>query len=333
MAQEKFAAALPSVLVVILNWNGWKDSLTSVDSVLRLDYPNLSVLLIDNGSTDGSVAHLRNLQDGRVELLELPENLGFTGGCNVGFNRALAEGTQYVWLFNSDAVAANKSILGSLVALAESDIKIGLVAPRCAEQDEGGRLTFAGGVYSLNPFFCDTTEDPEIARRWAMEYPDAGLVTGTGVLVKTALIREIGLLDDMFFAYFEFSDYSYRCTRAGYKVLADENSIIWHPHKSIQVKPLAIKPHWWYYKARNECLLWKKHLGIIRAFRPSWWTSRRMMVYLFRCREDQNITNAILAGLWHGWTGRGGAYRPEYRMPRPLAAVIRKFASRYRQEN
>ena len=62
--------AQPSVLVVILNWNGWEDTLTSVDSVLRLDYPNLRVLVIDNGSTDGSLGHLQTIHDERVELME-----------------------------------------------------------------------------------------------------------------------------------------------------------------------------------------------------------------------------------------------------------------------
>src|ERR1035441_3341755 len=94
----------PSVVVVILNWNGWKETLTSVDSVLRLDYTNLRVLVVDNGSADGSIEHLRTIRDDQVELLELPENRGYTGGCNEGFKRALVAGAQYVWLLNSDAV-------------------------------------------------------------------------------------------------------------------------------------------------------------------------------------------------------------------------------------
>ncbi len=96
--------APPPVLVVILNWNGWEETLKAVDSVLGQDYADLRVLVIDNGSTDGSAARLRMIRDDRVELLELAQNRGFTGGCNEGFKHALAADMHYVWLFNSDAV-------------------------------------------------------------------------------------------------------------------------------------------------------------------------------------------------------------------------------------
>lgn len=208
-------AAQPSVLVVILNWNGWKDTVTCIDSVLRLNYPNFRVLVIDNGSSDGSAEHLRTIRDDRVELLELPENKGCAGGRNEGFRRALVLGVDYVWLLDNDAMVEDKGTLGSLVALAESDPKIGLVSPRIAEPGEEGRLTYSGGIWSMDPFIIDKTNDPVEARRWARQYPNAGLVMGTALLVKSSVIRAIGMLDDRFFAYSEDCDYSYRSSLAG----------------------------------------------------------------------------------------------------------------------
>jgi len=316
----------PSVLVVILNWNGWEETLAAVDFVLRLDYLNLRVLVIDNGSTDGSIAHLRTVHDDRVELLKLPENRGYTGGCNEGFKRALAAGTDYVWLLNNDAVVEDKGTLSSLVALAESDPKIGLVSPRIAELGEEGRLAYCGGVFSVDPFIWEATHDPDEARRWAREYPNAGLAWGTAMLVKASVIREIGMLDERFFAYREDDDYSCRSSLAGYRNLVDESSIIRHPNKSAEPNPFAMKPYWWYYMTRNECLLWRKHLGMIRALRPLRGPLSRTLRYIRRCSEKRDATDAMLAGLWHGWINRGGPYRPEYRMPRLLAVAIRKYA-------
>jgi GT2 family glycosyltransferase len=193
----------PSVLAVILNWNGWKDTLTSVDSVLRLDYPNLRVLVIDNGSTDGSVPQLQTILGDRVELVALPENRGYTGGCNEGFKRALAAGTDWVWLLNSDALIEHVGALTSLLTLAESDPKIALVSPRIAEPDDGFSLTFCGGVCSTAPLFIEATRDPEQARQWAKQYPNAGMVYGAAMLIRTSAIREVGMLDEKFFAYYE----------------------------------------------------------------------------------------------------------------------------------
>jgi hypothetical protein len=320
------AALPPSVLVVILNWNGWKDTLNSVDSVLRLDYPNMHVLVIDNGSTNESVAHLRTIHDDRVELLEFPENRGFTGGCNEGFRRALVAGTSYVWLLNNDALVENRETLGSLVALAESDPRIGLVSPRIAEPGEDGRLIYCGGICLMDRFMCDKTSDPEEARRWAREYPKAGMVMGTAPLIKSSVIRDIGMMDERLFAYYEDDDYSYRSSLAGYRNVVDENSTVRHAEKNESINPLAIKPHYWYYMIRNECLFWRKHLGMIRALRPSWWAFHRTLRRMYQCREKQEATDAMLAGLWHGWIGRGGPYRPEYRMPLLLAAAIWKYA-------
>src|ERR1035441_2402238 len=192
--REPGEGVAPSVLVVILNWNGWSDTLASVESVLRLDYPNFRVLLIDNGSVDGSVAHLRTIRDSRVELLELSENRGFTGGCNEGFKRALATGAQYVWLVNSDVVIEDRGTLSSLVALAESDPKIGLVTPRIADPGEERRLTFSGGICLTDPPMWEHTPAPEEARRWVKDHPKAGIVVGTAMLVRASLIRDIGML-------------------------------------------------------------------------------------------------------------------------------------------
>lgn len=329
MLNEETGAAdaeQPPVLVVILNWNCWEDTLTSVDSILRLNYRNHRILVIDNGSTDGSVAHLRDIRNDRVELLEHPENLGYTGGCNEGFRRGLESGASYVWLLNADALVEDEDTLSSLIELAESDPNIGLVSPRLAEPGEAGPLTFCGGVCQMNPFFYERTSDSKEAQSWVRQYPNAGFVSGAAMLVKTSMIREIGMLDDKFFAYVETIDYSHRSSRAGYKILVDDNSLVRHPQKKWTLSPLTIKPHFWYYMARNECLLWRKHLGVIRALRPSWWAFRKMTVHLCHCREAPNITDAILAGLWHGWINRGGPYRPEYRMPRPVAAAVWKYA-------
>ena len=316
--------APPLVLIVILNWNNSEVTLASVASVLQIGYPNFRMLLIDNGSSNGSAARLRTIRDDRVELLELSENRGYTGGCNEGLRRALAMGAQYVWLLNSDALVSDADTLKKLVSFAESDPKIGLVSPRIAALGEEARITFCGGVCSMDPLIYDETCDPEQARCWARDYRNAGLALGTAMLIKSSVIREIGMLDERFFMYFEDIDYSYRSSLAGYRNLVDEESIVRHEEKNRNTNPTGMKPHYWYYMARNECRFWRKHLGVFRSLRPSWWAFRRTLRHMLQCRENRDATDAMLAGLWHGWINRGGPYRPEYLMPRLLAAAIWK---------
>src|SRR5215467_10963911 len=139
--------ASPLVLIVILNWNNPEETRTAVNSAMRLDYPNFRLLIVDNGSEDDSLQQLRPLVSEKIELIESPINTGYTGGCNLGLERALALGAKYAWLLNNDAVVEPKT-LSSLVKLAESDDRIGLATPRIAALNDD-HFTFTGGVVSI----------------------------------------------------------------------------------------------------------------------------------------------------------------------------------------
>src|SRR4051812_8638607 len=113
----------PKVFVCILNWNKSDETLACVSSVLAQDYPNFRVVVIDNGSTDESALALRKLAP-PVEIIEHVENLGFTGGCNVGMRYALAHDGDYVWLLNNDC-DCEPNTLSLLVDYAEKHRDVG----------------------------------------------------------------------------------------------------------------------------------------------------------------------------------------------------------------
>lgn len=316
----------PLVLIVLLNWKSADDTIRAVESVRGLDYPNSRVMIVDNASGDDSVGRLRQWVDEKVELLESPINTGYTGGCNLGMKRALELEAKYVWLLNNDAVVAPQT-LSSIVTLAETDDTIGLVTPRIAALDED-RLTFAGGVLSLKDRLYNETHDPVVAAEWSLKYPDSGLVIGTAMLVRTDLIRRIGMLDTGFFAYFEDIDYSARSTQAGFRNVVDSNSTVRHLEKNRNTKPFEIKPHYWYYMARNESRFWRKHLGLVKGMRQAWYSFNGFLRHRNRLTRKPESANAILAGLWDGWLNRGGPYHPEVRMPALPAAVVNAYSRR-----
>jgi GT2 family glycosyltransferase len=314
----------PLVLIVLLNWNSLEETRSALESVMAISYPNFRVLIVDNASQDGSKEELRRFTGDRVELLEALVNTGYTGGCNLGLGRALQLNAPYVWLLNNDAVTAPET-LSSLVALAESDPKIGLVTPRIAALDED-RLTYAGGVISIRRRLYEETNDPEVAAEWERQYPEAGLVIGTAMLVRTELIRRIGVLDTGFFAYFEDVDYSARSSRAGFRNVVDPHSVVRHSEKNRNSRPYEIKPHYWYYMARNESRFWRKHLGVADSLKLMWHSCNGFLRHRNRLRTRPDSSEAILAGLWHGWMGRSGEYDPSYRMP-ALPALLAKLYS------
>lgn len=316
----------PLVLVVLLNWKNVEETATAIASVQEMEYPNFRILIVDNASADGSVDRLRALTGDGVELLESAINTGYTGGCNLGMKRALEIDAKYVWLLNNDAMVERQT-LSSIVAMAESDSSIGLVTPRIAALDED-RLTFAGGILSVKEGIYNETHDPAVAAEWNVRYPHSGLVIGTAMLVRTDLIRRIGMLDTNFFAYFEDIDYSARSSEAGFRNVVDPNSVVRHLEKNRNTKPLEIKPHYWYYMARNESRFWRKHLGLAGSLRLTWYSFNGFVRHRNRLTNKRESADAILAGLWDGWLDRGGPYHPGVQMPSFPAALVNAYSRR-----
>ena len=96
-ANSVASANEPRVYCVVINWNGWRDTVACLGSLVAQDYPSLTMLVVDNASTDDSVARIREAFPG-IELLQSDENRGFAAGSNVGIRRALEKDAEFVWL-------------------------------------------------------------------------------------------------------------------------------------------------------------------------------------------------------------------------------------------
>jgi len=211
------AAAHPPVAVVILNWNGRRDTLACLDSLSRLDYPNREIIVVDNGSTDDSVARIRAAHPG-VTLLETGANLGFSGGCNAGIRDALARGFRYVWLLNNDT-QADPAALSALVETAERDADTGAVASVVYCLDRPGTVEiWGGGRVNLR------TGKLRILRAPA----EPNCLFACSLLLRDDALHRAGLLDERFFLYWEDTDLTLRIRRAGYRLAVAPDSRVHH---------------------------------------------------------------------------------------------------------
>ena len=120
---------LSQVCCVVLNWNGWADTLECMGALRECTYPRLTIIVVDNGSTNDSVARIKSAYPD-ILLLESGSNLGFSGGNNIGIRHALALGADFVWLLNNDTRPAADA-LDALVEKALSDGGIGAVGSIC----------------------------------------------------------------------------------------------------------------------------------------------------------------------------------------------------------
>jgi len=213
--------------IIILNWNGWNDTLNCIASLDSVDYPKnqISIYIVDNGSTDESVNHLRQLPG--ITLLELPSNIGFAAGVNFGIDHALCNGCEYVLLLNNDTIVF-PDFLRQLLQIFETSATAGLVSPKIHYQDRPDRLFFAGGKFRKPRIIGELIGMGEIDEG---QYDQARVVdfaVGTCLLLSRTAIEQIGYLDKRFFAYYEDIDYSIRATQAGFSVWYQPASVILH---------------------------------------------------------------------------------------------------------
>lgn len=207
----------PTVAVIILNWNGWQDTLACIASLERLRYSHHEILVVDNGSTDESVERI-NRAHPDVRILEAGTNLGFSGGCNVGIRYALQQDFEYVWLINNDATA-DPGALSALVHAAESDSGIGAVGSVIYSMDRPETVQEWGGGLV----------DALSGRMRIMTGPsNLNFISGCSLLIGTKALREIGLFNERFFLYWEDIDLCWRLLKLGYRLVVAPESRIHH---------------------------------------------------------------------------------------------------------
>lgn len=244
----------PLVHTIILNWNCWEDTLDCLASLEKLDYPNYEVVVVDNGSTDGSEERIREAYTG-VTVLQTSANLGFAGGNNVGIEYALEQGAEYVWLLNNDTVVDSEA-LKTLVVEVRSAGDIGMVGSKIYCYEPPNLLWFAGGEISrltIKTKHIGMNERDD--GRWN-EPRDVDYASACSLLVSEKVLRSVGLMDARFFLYFEETDWATRAREKGWRVRYQPSSKVWH---KVSRSTKLNSPGMIFYFCKSSVLYARKH--------------------------------------------------------------------------
>lgn len=244
--------AVRDVHVVIPNWNG-RELLGEAVASLRAQTHATTVVVVDNGSTDGSVEMLR-VEHPDVVLVELPVNTGFAGGVNAGIVLALERGADAVATFNNDAVA-DPAWLERLVEVLAEQPDTGIVTGKITRLD-GVHLDSTGEFYSTSgqPFPRGRNERDE--GQYDRQEP-VFAASGCATLYRSEMLRRVGLFDERFFAYYEDVDLSFRARLAGWQVVYEPAARVRH-HLSATAGQLGSFTR--YHARKNFLLLYLKNM-------------------------------------------------------------------------
>lgn len=215
------------VFVVIPNYNGADDLTKAVDSVLAQSYAMFNLIIVDNASSDGSREIIERYcqKDQRVRGMFLGKNYGYTGGVNPGLQAAINEGAVYAAPFNNDA-AADKHWLKHLVEFLDAHDEYGAAACNLLHLD-GKTFDSTGDQYSSWGLPYPRGRDEPVSKKYEQDADIFG-ASGGASLYRVAMLEQIGLFDQDFFAYYEDIDLSFRAQLAGWKVRYVPSSIVYH---------------------------------------------------------------------------------------------------------
>jgi hypothetical protein len=245
----------PRVAIIILNWNGKRDTEECLESLGHISYENYFLVIVDNASTDGSVEYFKE-KFPTAALVKNNENLGYAEGNNVGVGYALEnDGPEYVLVLNNDTVVA-PDFLDKMIDVAIADDSVGVVGPKVYYYDRPGVINSAGARMRWSLGLAENIGIGKPDNGKYDKMADMDCLQGCALLIRADLIKKIGLFDRTFFIMLEETDFCLRAHEAGYRVVYCPGAVIHHKEGS-SIKKVSLTGL--YYKHRNRLLLVKKH--------------------------------------------------------------------------
>lgn len=279
------------VSIILVNWNGWRDTVECLESLLLLEYPDFRVIVCDNGSSDESLEEIRGWAncraircaeyqrieaesggsvdcDATLTLIHNGENLGFAGGNNVGMRYVLARNkADYCWLLNNDTVV-KPDALTHLVARMQQKSTIGICGSTILLNNDRRSIQALGGGYYCRwiglPWHYGRFASFERAINQTRAEAWMNYVEGASMLVSRKFLDEVGLLCEEYFLYFEEADWSIRA-KGRFKLGYAPKSIVYHKvGGSIGTSSNPAKMSYTsdYYNIRNRLMFTRKYYPV-----------------------------------------------------------------------
>ena len=311
--------------IVLLNWNGGEMTAECIRSLLKMRAENYEIIVVDNGSKDGSVEYLQE-QFPPITILPQEQNLGFAAGCNVGVKLALERGAKYVLPLNNDTVV-DAEFLKELERVAEEHAQAAMVSPKIYFWDFPDRLWWAGGEFSLWTGIAKHIGRKEVDKGQFDCSRGVDWATGCAVLMRCDVLRVIGLFDERFFGNGEDLDLSLRIRKAGYRIWYAPKAKLWHK-EGVDYRKNAGEYLRKFTGTRNLLFVMRKHANALNwvTFLPNFVTRHALFyIALSLMRRDYRSVKAVFEGVLAFWQMRANpdaSTLPPELMARPKGAKL-----------
>jgi GT2 family glycosyltransferase/glycosyltransferase involved in cell wall biosynthesis len=295
----------PNIAGLILNYRTPEQTWLAARSLQTSRNPPRHIIIVDNGSGDGSAQRLRGTL-GSVRVVESPGNGGFSAGCNIGIREALASGADYILLVNSDAVLAPDAILYLAAAMSRHP-ELGIAGPILLSREEPDHVASAGISFSRR---TARMRHRGAGRRLAALQPAAvtfvDAVSGCVMLIRREVIERVGVLDEAYFFSFEDIEFCLRARESGFRTACVQEALAYHEGGRTIGRRSARRI---YFATRNHLRLAARQCDSRgRALRTALVLGLNA-AYVLVSPEVSLLSgaSAMLRGAWHHARGRYGS--------------------------
>jgi GT2 family glycosyltransferase len=285
--------------IVIVNWNLKEDTLECVDSLLSSGVTLNQIILVDNGSTDGSVQIFKEHHRDEIAIIESQENVGYAAGANLGIKQALDQHFNWVLLLNNDTIVATNFLTELHKAILDLD-GYAIINPLILYHSNRSMIWSAGDkqidhtLLTTHPF-KNRQLSPGLPIVVPIDFP-----SGCAMMVKREIFEKIGLLDPTLFMYGEEVDFCWRAKMSGYQFACYTPASVWH---KVSKSSNSVRPRTRYLQIRNQSRFY-------RRYAPGPWKWFYFIFTFFRTlyfgildllKNQVSLINPAFRGWLDGW--------------------------------
>lgn len=250
---------VPLVYIIILNYNAYEETLRCLESVRKVEYDNYKVVVVDNDSRDDSVKVLSHRAEDYIFLAN-DNNLGYAKGNNVGIEKAVKDGADYICILNND-VEVERDFLSKIIGFMEVNAGVGIAGPCICDFEQRDKIQAMGANINLYTGLAMGKMKNRSFKEVSQEYIDVDYLGGACFVIRREIIRKIGSIPEMYFLFFEETEFCLRAKRLGYKLVCIKNSKVYHKGSATISKYKGLS---YYYLNRNRIIFMRRNANSLQ---------------------------------------------------------------------
>ena len=245
----------PDLSIIVVNWNLLDDTIECIDSLLKAGASLNQIIIVDNGSTDGSITGLRDYYQAQIFIITVKENIGYAAGANLGIQYALTQNYEWLLLLNNDTIVA-ADFIKNMYQATQNNNGYSILTPIIFYQSNPSIIWYQGERQIGNTLLTiDKYKNRKIKQNLPKFFP-IDFTNGCAMLVSRKVFEKIGFLDESFFMYGEEVDFCWRARLDGFKFACYTPAHIWH---KISKSSQGSQPMSRYLRIRNQIYFYKRY--------------------------------------------------------------------------